>query len=85
MNPKDMAKKGLKKLDLIDLESEYDGTKRSAEKFYVVPYKIPEQNLAAYFPEMNVLVPINHFADQSQTPISKSVVVRVFKSNPQLI
>jgi anaerobic selenocysteine-containing dehydrogenase len=80
MNPKDMEKKGLKKLDLIDLESEYDGIKRRAEKFFVVPYKIPEQNLAGYFPEMNVLVPINHFADQSQTPISKSVIVTVARS-----
>ncbi|MEP6646741.1 MAG: FdhF/YdeP family oxidoreductase [Saprospiraceae bacterium] len=82
MNPKDMKKMGLQKLDLIDVESEYDGIKRRAEKFYVVPYKIPQQNLAAYFPEMNVLVPINHFADQSQTPISKSVVVRVYSFCP---
>lgn len=77
MNPKDMEKKGLHKLDLIDLVSEYDGITRKAEKFYVVPYDIPEQNLAGYFPELNVLVPINHFADESQTPISKSVVVKV--------
>jgi len=79
MNPEDMKKNGLKKLDLIDLESEYDGIKRVTEKFFVVPYKIPQQNLAAYFPEVNVLVPINHFADQSQTPISKSVVVRIVR------
>ena len=79
MNEKDMEKHGLKKLDLIDVESHYDGITRRAEKFYVVPYKIPEQNLAAYFPEMNVLVPINHFADESNTPISKSIVVKVKK------
>jgi anaerobic selenocysteine-containing dehydrogenase len=79
MNPKDMEKNQFQKLDLIDLESEYDGIKRKAEKFYVVPYKIPRQNLAAYFPEMNVLVPINHFADQSNTPISKSIIVSVKK------
>ena len=79
MNPKDMEKNQFQKLDLIDLESEYDGIKRKAEKFYVVPYNIPQQNLAAYFPEMNVLVPINHFADQSNTPISKSIIVSVKK------
>jgi anaerobic selenocysteine-containing dehydrogenase len=77
MNPKDMQKHKLEKLDLIDVHSHYDGVTRTAEKFYVVPYNIPQQNLAAYFPEMNVLVPINHFADGSNTPISKSVVVTI--------
>ena len=79
MNPADMEKNQLNALDLVDVESEYDGVKRKAEGFYVVPYQIPPQNLASYFPEMNVLVPINHFADQSQTPISKSIVVRVVR------
>ena len=73
-------KNDLQPLDLIDVESHYDGITRRAEKFYIVPYKIPQQNLASYFPEMNVLVPINHFADKSQTPISKSIVVTVRKS-----
>ncbi len=80
MNPLDMAKHNIKKLDLIDVESNYDGIIRKAEKFFVVPYDIPQQNLAAYFPEMNVLVPINHFADESNTPISKSIVVTVRRS-----
>lgn len=77
MNEKDMEKHGLQKLDLIDVESHYDGVTRKAEGFYVVPYDIPQQNLASYFPEMNVLVPINHYADGSNTPISKSIVVTV--------
>ena len=32
---------------------------------------------AAYFPEANVLVPLDSFADDSRTPTSKSVVVRL--------
>lgn len=80
MNPLDMEKQGLQKLELIEVESHYDGITRIAEKFFVVPYNIPQQNLAAYFPEMNVLVPIDQFADQSQTPVSKSIVVTVRKS-----
>ncbi len=79
MNPKDMKKNNLSSLDFIDLISEYDGVKRTAEYFHVVPYDIPQGNLAAYFPETNVLVPINHFADGSRTPISKSVKVQVVK------
>lgn len=80
MNPEDMKYHGLQKLDLIDVRSHYDGIIRTAEKFYVIPYSIPRQNLAAYFPEMNVLVPINHFADKSHTPISKSIVVKITRA-----
>lgn len=81
MNPQDMEELQLQALDMVDVESEYDGIKRKAEQFYIVPYNIPRKNLAAYFPEMNVLVPINHYADGSQTPISKSIVVKIESKN----
>ncbi|MEL6918708.1 MAG: FdhF/YdeP family oxidoreductase, partial [Bacteroidota bacterium] len=81
MNPKDMQKWDLKKLDIVDLISQYDGTLRKAINFLVVPYNIPQGNLASYFPETNVLVPYNHFADKSHTPISKSVIVTLNKNN----
>ncbi len=77
MNAGDMEKSGLKRLAIIDLSSTYDGVLRTAHKFKVVPYNIPPGNMAAYFPETNVLVPYNHFADRSKTPISKSIKVRV--------
>ncbi|MCK0160854.1 FdhF/YdeP family oxidoreductase [Allomuricauda sp. F6463D] len=77
MNVEDMAKRNLTKLDVVHLHSTYDGIQRTAEKFIVVPYEIPKGNMAAYFPETNVLVPYNHFADKSQTPISKSIKVTV--------
>ncbi|MFK7946867.1 MAG: FdhF/YdeP family oxidoreductase [Saprospiraceae bacterium] len=77
INPKDMKKLGLKKLDLVNLTSEYDGVIRRANTFYAVPYDIPQGNLGTYFPEANPLIPINHFAKQSHTPISKSVKVRI--------
>jgi molybdopterin-dependent oxidoreductase alpha subunit len=79
MNDSDMEEKGIKKLDVVNLTSYYDGVHRQAEQFKVIPYEIPKGNLAAYFPETNLLVPHNHFADQSQTPISKSIKVRVEK------
>ena len=75
MNPKDMKRLGLVKLAEVDIVSNYDDIIRIAPKFLIVPYSIPEKNLACYFPEANPLVPINHFADESQTPISKSVKV----------
>lgn len=77
MNPKDMEQAGLKKLDIVDLVSEYEGVKRKAKNFKVIPYDIPKQNLGAYYPETNILVPIDQYADKSRTPISKSIKVKV--------
>ena len=77
MNPADMEEQGFKKLEVVDMYSEYEGKIREALKFVVVPYQIPRQNLACYFPEANVLVPINHFAKDSNTPISKSIKVKL--------
>lgn len=79
MNAEDITEKGLTKLDVVNLHSDYDGIQRTAEKFLVIPYEIPKGNMAAYFPETNLLVPYNHFADKSQTPISKSIKVTVEK------
>ena len=79
MNREDMKLHKLNKLDLVDMHSNYNDKKRSVRKFHVVPYDIPRGNLAAYFPETNPLIPIDQYADQSQTPISKSVRVRVTK------
>ncbi len=81
MNKKDMNKYALKKLDVVNLISCYDNKERKAFNFLVIPYNIPQGNLASYFPETNVLVPYNHFADKSHTPISKSIVVTVEKVN----
>ncbi|MBL7473861.1 FdhF/YdeP family oxidoreductase [Robertkochia sediminum] len=80
MNPEDMKQRQLRSQEVIDMTSTYDGVVRRAEKFMVIPYEIPRGNLASYFPETNVLVPYNHFADKSHTPISKSVKVRILKT-----
>lgn len=80
MNKDDMNVQGLKKMDVVDIHSNYDNTRRTADKFLIVPYKIPKGNLAAYFPETNVLVPYNHYADRSKTPISKSIIVKITKN-----
>jgi molybdopterin-dependent oxidoreductase alpha subunit len=77
MNEKDMASRNLKKGDRLDITSRYDGTLRQALDFMVVPYNIPSQCVATYFPEANAVVPYNHFARGSQTPISKSVIIKL--------
>ena len=81
MNPADMADRGLKTKDLIDITSHYEGEQRMVEKFVAVPYEIPKGNVAAYFPEANPLVPITSVAKVSNTPTSKYVVVTVVPTN----
>ena len=77
MNEQDIEDRGLSQGDLVNLSSTYDGKTRVAERFMVVSYPIPVSNVATYFPEANVLIPYDKFADKSHTPISKSVVVKV--------
>ncbi|UTW62442.1 FdhF/YdeP family oxidoreductase [bacterium SCSIO 12741] len=80
MNAEDMKEEGLKLLDLIHLKSHFQGEIRRAEQFLAIPYDIPRGNVATYFPEANVLVPIGLKADKSNTPASKSVEVSLEKA-----
>lgn len=79
MNLADMNKRELKQNDIVDLINEEDGRQRIAHKFIVVPYAIPAGCTATYFPEANVLVPINSVAEKSNTPVSKAVVIKIRK------
>ena len=77
MNAEDMNQHSLKQGDLVDLKSHFEGKTRTAPQFLVVPYPIPSQCVATYFPEANILIPIDSVADKSNTPTSKSVVVTI--------
>ena len=77
MNEKDISARKLANGDLVDLFNYHDDTIREANKFIVVAYPIPEGCCATYFPETNVLVPVNSVADKSNTPTSKNVVIKV--------
>jgi molybdopterin-dependent oxidoreductase alpha subunit len=79
MNIKDMKKLGLQKLDVVDLTSHFKNEKREAKGFLAIPYSIPKQCTATYFPEANVLVPLKSTADISNTPTSKTVIITIKK------
>lgn len=79
MNKEDMKNQQLKKLDKVDLISHFNDEKRIAKGFLVVPYDIPKQCTATYFPEANVLVPIQSKARISHTPASKTVIISIKK------
>jgi molybdopterin-dependent oxidoreductase alpha subunit len=80
LNVEDLAERGLVEGDLVDLVSQFTDGERTAEHFRVVPYDIPRACAATYFPEANVLVPLGSVADVSNTPTSKSVVIRLQRS-----
>lgn len=77
VNPEDAAELGLADGSYTDLVSEWkDGVERRAPGFRVVHYPTARGCAAAYYPETNVLVPLDSTADTSNTPASKSVVIR---------
>jgi molybdopterin-dependent oxidoreductase alpha subunit len=83
IHPEDIRELGFAEGELVDLVSEWTGPggpeERRAEEFRLVPYDTPRRNAAAYYPETNVLVPLDSTADVSGTPTSKAVVVRLEK------
>lgn len=79
MNPEDMKNAGLKKLDIVDLKSKWLDEVRVAHNFKVVPFDIAKGCTATYFPETNVLVPIQNVAKVSNTPASKFIIIEIQK------
>lgn len=78
VHPEDARGLGLADGSYADLVSEWtDGTERRATGFRVVHYPTARGCAASYYPETNVLVPLDATADTSNTPASKSVVVRL--------
>ena len=77
MNAEDIAARGLKQGEVVDIESLFEGKTRRAESFIVVPYPIPRDCAATYFPEANVLVPVESVAVKSNCPTSKLVKITV--------
>jgi len=78
VNPLDIAALGLEDGQRVDVHSEFsDGVDRVIRGFRLVAYPTARGCAAAYFPEANPLVPLGSTAEVSNTPASKSVVVRI--------
>jgi molybdopterin-dependent oxidoreductase alpha subunit len=78
VHPDDLAALGVDNGELVDVHSEYtDNVDRVVRNFKVVAFPTSRGCAAAYFPEANPLVPLNFTALGSNTPASKSVVVRL--------
>ncbi|GAA2817347.1 FdhF/YdeP family oxidoreductase [Crossiella cryophila] len=82
VNPEDLAELEIPDGAIVDLVSEWaqDPQKikeRRAERFRVIAYPTARGCAAAYFPEANALVPLDATARISNTPMSKSIVIRL--------
>ncbi len=77
VNADDLLELGIPDASVVDVVSEWADGDRRAPGFRVVAYPTARGCAAGYFPEMNVLVPLDHTAEVSGTPASKSVVIRL--------
>lgn len=77
MNQEDRKARGFENEQLITLETiSTDGVARRVAGLTVVDYPIAQGAIAGYYPELNPLLPLNHFDAISGTPAAKSIPVR---------
>jgi molybdopterin-dependent oxidoreductase alpha subunit len=82
VHPDDLANLGIADGDAVDIVSEWtDGVRRCAPGFRAVAYPTARGCAATYFPEANVLVPLDSTAEGSQTPTSKQIIVTLERSS----
>ncbi|AOR80677.1 FdhF/YdeP family oxidoreductase [Novosphingobium resinovorum] len=83
MNPEDIAEAGLVQGQVIGLVGDAgDGVHREVSGLTVTPFLLPRGCIGAYYPEMNPLIPVWYHDEQSRTPASKGVPVRLV-ANPR--
>ena len=81
MNEADLRERGLEHGDLVDIESAtQSGRDLRMLGLTVVEHDIAAGSVGAYYPEANVLLPLDHMDPESGTPSYKCVPVRVRKS-----
>jgi len=74
---KDLKEQGLKDGDMVDLVSIYEGQERRAPNFRVVAYDHARGCVSTYFPEANQLIALDNTVKESNTPVSKSTIIRM--------
>ena len=78
VNEADIIRLGFKpgqKADIVSIWN--DGRERRVKGFTLLAFDIPAGQAAAYYPEVNPLVPLESTGDGSHTPTSKFVAIRL--------
>jgi formate dehydrogenase major subunit len=83
VQPRDLDDLGFAAGEVVDLVTHWPGDdrQRSVAGFRIVAYQTPRGCAAAYYPETNPLVPLDSTAEGSNTPTSKSVIIRLQRSS----
>jgi len=77
VNPADIARLGLTDGQTVDLVSLLAGPERRADGYRIVAYPTPPGCAAAYYPETNVLIALDHHGPHAHTPAAKAVPIRL--------
>ena len=77
VNPLDITRLGYRPGELVDIVSLIDGPERRARGYRVVAYPTPIGCAAAYYPETNVLIALDHHGPDAQTPAAKAIPIRL--------
>lgn len=78
MNADDRIARGLEKGATVALETiSTDGVRRRVDALTIIDYPMPRGAVAGYYPELNPLLPLDHYDRMSGTPAAKSIPVRV--------
>ncbi|MGQ3026883.1 MAG: FdhF/YdeP family oxidoreductase, partial [Ferrovibrionaceae bacterium] len=81
LNQYEMTKRGLEAGDRVDLVTiASDGIERRVRDFEIVPYAFPDGSCAAYYPEVNPLMPLYARDPLSFTPSAKGIPIRLVRS-----
>jgi len=82
MHPADLVARGLAHGDRVDIETVSAERALRLEGITAIEYDIARGTAAAYYPEANVLLPLDHIDTDSGTPSYKSIPVRIRRSPP---
>ncbi len=83
ISEEDLAARNLEHGDIITVETALvTDTPLQLIGFTAIAYNLPKGSIGAYYPEANVLVPLDYCDKESGTPSYKSVPVRVTKHMP---
>ncbi|WP_370515253.1 FdhF/YdeP family oxidoreductase [Paracoccus sp. S-4012] len=78
MNPDEIARAGLEEGQHVRMVcAEEDGHRRELGGLMVTPYDLPDRCVAAYYPEINPLIPVGLHDRMSKTPAYKGTPVRL--------
>ncbi|WP_251881290.1 FdhF/YdeP family oxidoreductase [Achromobacter sp. Marseille-Q4954] len=80
MHPEDLAAQGLEHGDLVDIETVSRNRTLRLAGITAIEYSIARGSVAAYYPEANVLVPLDYIDKECGTPSYKSIPVRIRKA-----